>query len=44
MLGFGSGISKVPVIPIVLIIIALIGSLVAWRKGYPGKLRDRFRK
>jgi hypothetical protein len=44
MMGFGSGISKIPVIPIVVIIIACIGGLVAWRKGYLGKLRDRFRK
>ena len=44
MMGFGSGISKVPFIPIIVIIIACIGGLVAWRKGYLGKLRDRFRK
>jgi hypothetical protein len=44
MMGFGSGISKIPVIPIVVIIIACIGGIIAWRKGYLARLRERFRK
>jgi len=44
LMGFGSGISKIPVIPIIVIIIACIGGFVAWRKGYLVRLRDRFRK
>jgi hypothetical protein len=43
MMGFGSGISKIPVIPIVVIIIACIGGIIAWRKGYLARLRERFR-
>ncbi|HPM61738.1 MAG TPA: hypothetical protein PK955_04595 [Methanoregulaceae archaeon] len=44
MMGFGSGISKIPVIPIFIVIIALIGVLVAWRRGYLEKIRERFSK
>ena len=44
MMGFGSGISKIPVIPIVVIILACIAGIVAWRKGYLARLRERFRK
>jgi len=44
MMGFGSGISKIPVIPIFIVLIALIGVLVAWRRGYLEKIRERFSK
>jgi hypothetical protein len=44
MMGFGSGINKIPVIPIVVIIVACIGGIIAWRKGYLARLRERFRK
>jgi hypothetical protein len=44
MMGFGSGISKVPFIPILLIILAGIIGIVAWRKGYLDRLHERFRR
>ena len=44
MMGFGSGISKIPVLPIVIIILACIGGIIAWRKGYLARLRERFSK
>ena len=44
MMGFGSGINKIPVVPIVVIILAGIAGIVAWRKGYLARLRERFRK
>ena len=42
IMGFGSGISKIPVIPILVIILAVIAGVVAWRKGYLEKIRERF--
>jgi hypothetical protein len=44
MMGFGSGINQVPVIPIVAIILAGIMGIVAWRKGCLARLRERFHK
>ena len=44
MMGFGSGFSKIPVIPSLIVIIAIFGVLVAWRKGYMEKIRERFSK
>jgi len=44
IMGFGSGISKVPVVPILVIILAGIVGIVAWRKGYLDRIRERFRK
>jgi len=41
---FGSGLGQVPVIPIIVVIIAAIAGIVAWRKGYVQRIRDRFRK
>lgn len=41
---FGSGISKVPVMEISLIIIGCLAGIFAWRKGYLNRIRDRFRK
>ena len=44
LMGFGSGINKIPVIPIVVLIIAIIGGTVAWRKGYLDRLLDKIRE
>ncbi|MDD1706686.1 MAG: hypothetical protein LUO81_00610 [Methanoregulaceae archaeon] len=44
IMGFGSGIGKVPVIPILVIILVGIAGIVAWRKGYLDRLRERIRK
>jgi len=44
MMGFGSGIGKIPFVPIIVVIIACIAGIVAWRKGYLERLRERFRK
>lgn len=44
MMGFGSGIDKIPVVTIILIILAGIGCIVAWRKGYLAEIQERFRK
>jgi hypothetical protein len=44
LMGFGSGINKVPVVPILVILLVIIGGIVAWRKGYLGRLRERCRK
>ena len=44
IMGFGSGISKVPVVPILVIILAGVVGIVAWRKGYLDRIRELFRK
>ncbi|MCE5298980.1 MAG: hypothetical protein MUE45_06160 [Methanoregulaceae archaeon] len=44
IMGFGSGLSKVPIVPILVIILAGIVGIVAWRKGYLNRIRERFRK
>jgi uncharacterized membrane protein len=44
IMGFGSGISKVPFVPILVIIVAGIVGIVAWRKGYLERIRERFHK
>ncbi|OPX69864.1 MAG: hypothetical protein A4E36_00804 [Methanoregulaceae archaeon PtaB.Bin009] len=44
MLGFGNGISKIPVTEILIVIAACIAVAVAWRKGYLGKAVDIVRK
>lgn len=41
--SFGSGLGKIPVVPIVLVLAAAIAGIVAWRKGWLGKVRDRVR-
>ncbi|NYT08005.1 MAG: hypothetical protein GKC05_07120 [Methanomicrobiales archaeon] len=41
---FGSGVSKVPVVPIIAVIGICIAGIVIWRKGYINRIRDRFRK
>ncbi len=44
MMGFGSGINQVPVIPILVIILVGITGVIVWRKGYLERLHERFRK
>ncbi len=39
--GFGGGFSQIPILEIVLVIIGGGVLVVAWRKGYIGKIRDR---
>jgi hypothetical protein len=43
-MSFGSGFGQIPVVEILLVIIGGVAVVVAWRKGYLGKIRDRFRK
>jgi len=33
MMGFGSGLGRIPILEIAIIVIVVIGALVAWRKG-----------
>ena len=42
--SFGGGFAQIPVMEILLVVVGGVGVAVAWRKGYLGKLRDRFRK
>ena len=42
--SFGSGFSQIPVTEIVIILIAIIVLIVAWRKGLLRRLTNRFRK
>jgi hypothetical protein len=42
--SFGSGFGQIPVVEILLVIIGGVAVVVAWRKGYLGKIRDRMRK
>ncbi|WP_300999015.1 COG1361 S-layer family protein [Methanoculleus sp.] len=42
--SFGSGFSQIPVLEILLVIVGGAAIIVAWRKGYLGKIRDRFRR
>jgi hypothetical protein len=44
IMGFGSGISKVPIVPILVIILAGIVGIIAWRKGYLNRIHERYRK
>jgi len=39
----GAGFSQMPILEIVLVIIGGVVLVVAWRKGYIGKIRDRIR-
>ncbi|HDQ07190.1 MAG TPA: hypothetical protein ENN44_00145 [Methanoculleus sp.] len=41
--SMGSGFAKIPVIPIILGIVIIAGSLVAWRTGYLARARDAVR-
>jgi hypothetical protein len=42
--GFGSGMNQLPITQIVIILVAIIALLIAWRKGLLKPLTDRFRK
>jgi hypothetical protein len=42
--SFGSGISRIPFLEISVIIVLCIVGIIAWRKGYATRIRDRFRK
>jgi hypothetical protein len=42
--SFGGGFAQIPVMEILLVVVGGVGVAVVWRKGYLGKLRDRFRK
>jgi hypothetical protein len=41
--SFGTGFDRIPILEIVLVIIGGTGLIVAWRRGYLGKIRDRIR-
>ena len=43
-MSFGGGFSQIPVMEILLVVIGGVAVVVGWRKGYFGKIRDRFRK
>jgi hypothetical protein len=42
--SFGSGVSQIPVTEIVIILVAIVLLLFAWRKGLLHRLANRFRK
>jgi len=42
--SFGSGFNQIPVTEIVIILIAVIAVIIAWRKGLLRRLANRFRK
>lgn len=42
--SFGSGLNQVPVTEIVIILVAIVALLIAWRKGLLRRLANRFRK
>jgi hypothetical protein len=42
--SFGSGFNQLPVTQIVIILIAIIALIIAWRKGLLKRFTDRFRK
>ncbi|MCK9579736.1 MAG: hypothetical protein M0Q92_04715 [Methanoregula sp.] len=42
--SFGSGFGQIPVTEIVIILVALIALVIAWRKGLLRPITDRFRK
>lgn len=44
MMGFGSGLSKIPVTQIALVMIAGIVLVVGWRRGWAGKIRAKIRR
>ena len=43
-MSLGGGFSQIPVLEILLVIVGGVVVVVGWRKGYLGKIRDRFRK
>jgi hypothetical protein len=44
LFSFGSGLNQVPVTEIVIVLLAIIALVIAWRKGLIKRLTDRFRK
>jgi hypothetical protein len=42
--SFGSGFNQLPVTQIVIILVAIIALIIAWRKGLLKRFTDRFRK
>jgi hypothetical protein len=42
--SFGSGFSRIPFLEISIIIILGVVGVIAWRKGYAGRIRDRLKK
>jgi len=42
--SFGSGFNQIPVTEIVIILVAIIVLIIAWRKGLLKRISDRFRK
>jgi len=43
-MSLGGGFSQIPIFEILLVVIGGVAVVVGWRKGYLGKIRDRFRK
>ena len=43
-MSLGGGFSQIPAMEILLVVIGGVAVVVGWRKGYFGKIRDRFRK
>lgn len=41
--SFGTGFGRIPFLQIALVLIVAVVAVVAWRNGYFGKIRDRFR-
>ncbi|RPI40096.1 MAG: hypothetical protein EHM53_03270 [Methanoregulaceae archaeon] len=44
LFSFGSGLNQVPVTEMVIILLAIIALVIAWRKGLVKRFTDRFRK
>ncbi len=42
--GLGSGFNKVPFVEIGLVLVTGVGLVIAWRKGYLGKIKARLRR
>jgi hypothetical protein len=42
--SFGSGLNQIPFLQIAVAIVAAIALIIAWRKGFLGKIRARFRR
>jgi len=41
--SFGTGFGRIPFLQMALVLVVAVVGVVAWRKGYFGKIRDRFR-
>ncbi len=42
--SFGSGFNQIPVTEIVIVLVAIVALIIAWRKGLLKRITDRFRK